>query len=236
MRKLARMRRVRGAQGGCTDRRPARSQRCSRCSSSRSCCCRAIAASRISSQARPLRHGANSVHVSAWPAHRAAVGAAPTRVRRAGALARAEPRRRPRALLARSERRHAHGRVGAAQLRDRSAAPDGRAALEARQPRSARRRTIARRGRCRGAAAGRRASRCSGSAGGRVRVRVGGGLFGVRARLDAVAEAQRRQRSSRTRCGCRSEGLRLTLFSDPRVEVHRRRRDAARHGRPPSYG
>ena len=57
-----------------------------------------------------------------------------------------------------------------------------------------------------------------GSAGGRVRVRVSGGLFGVRTGLDAVAEPSAGKLVAHPLLPP-LEGVHLTLFSDPRVEV-----------------
>lgn len=58
----------------------------------------------------------------------------------------------------------------------------------------------------------------TGSGGGRVLLRVGGGLFGVHGSLDAVAEAQRGALVARP-AGLQPGALRLTIFSDPRIEV-----------------
>ena len=50
-------------------------------------------------------------------------------------------------------------------------------------------------------------------------MRVSGGLFGVGASVDAVAQAERRQaRRAPARASC-WKALRLTLFSDPHVYV-----------------
>jgi LmeA-like phospholipid-binding len=57
-----------------------------------------------------------------------------------------------------------------------------------------------------------------GSRGGRVEVRASGGLFGVGASVDAVAEASAGKLVVHPR-GLLLEGIRLTLFSDPRVHV-----------------
>jgi hypothetical protein len=57
-----------------------------------------------------------------------------------------------------------------------------------------------------------------GSSGGRVEVRATGGLFGVGATVDAVAEAEDGKLVVRPR-GFLLEALRLTLFSDPRVHI-----------------
>jgi hypothetical protein len=56
------------------------------------------------------------------------------------------------------------------------------------------------------------------SGGGRVEVRASGGLFGVGASVDAVAEASQGKLVVRPR-GLLLEGLELTLFSDPHVHV-----------------
>ncbi|HWG08624.1 MAG TPA: hypothetical protein VN672_06415 [Solirubrobacteraceae bacterium] len=57
-----------------------------------------------------------------------------------------------------------------------------------------------------------------GSGGGKVEVRAGGGLFGVGASVDAVAEASKGALVVHP-SGLLLEGIRLTLFSDPRVHV-----------------
>ncbi len=57
-----------------------------------------------------------------------------------------------------------------------------------------------------------------GSSGGRVEVRATGGLFGVGATVDAVAEAEDGKLVVRPR-GFLLEALKLTLFSDPRVRI-----------------
>ena len=57
-----------------------------------------------------------------------------------------------------------------------------------------------------------------GSSGGQVEVRATGGLFGVDATVDAVAEAEGGKLVVRPR-GFLLEALKLTLFSDPRVYV-----------------
>jgi hypothetical protein len=56
------------------------------------------------------------------------------------------------------------------------------------------------------------------SGGGQVEVRVGGGLFGVHASVDAVACAQEGKLVVHP-LGFLLEGLRLTLFANPRVYV-----------------
>ena len=57
-----------------------------------------------------------------------------------------------------------------------------------------------------------------GSSGGKIEVRASGGLFGVGATVDAVAEAEDGKLVVRPR-GFLVEALRLTLFSDPRVRI-----------------
>jgi hypothetical protein len=57
-----------------------------------------------------------------------------------------------------------------------------------------------------------------GSGGGRVRVHVSGGLFGISAGLDAVAEANAGRLEAHPLLAP-LEGLHLTLFSDPRIAV-----------------
>jgi hypothetical protein len=57
-----------------------------------------------------------------------------------------------------------------------------------------------------------------GSGGGRVAVRVGGGLFGLHGSLDAVAGPSGGRLVAHPRSGP-LEGLRVTLFSDPRIRV-----------------
>jgi hypothetical protein len=57
-----------------------------------------------------------------------------------------------------------------------------------------------------------------GGDGGKVEVRASGGLFGVGASVDAVAEASAGKLVVHPR-GLLLEGFRLTLFSDPRVRV-----------------
>jgi hypothetical protein len=57
-----------------------------------------------------------------------------------------------------------------------------------------------------------------GSGGGKVQVRASGGLFGVGASVDAVAEAEGGKLVVRPR-GLLLEAIKLTLFSDPRVYV-----------------
>lgn len=57
-----------------------------------------------------------------------------------------------------------------------------------------------------------------GSRGGKVEVRASGGLFGVGASVDAVAEASAGKLVVRPR-GLLLEGFKLTLFSDPHVYV-----------------
>jgi hypothetical protein len=56
------------------------------------------------------------------------------------------------------------------------------------------------------------------SGGGKVEVRASGGLFGVGASVDAVAEAEAGKLVVRPR-GFLVEALKLTLFSDPRVQI-----------------
>jgi LmeA-like phospholipid-binding len=57
-----------------------------------------------------------------------------------------------------------------------------------------------------------------GSSGGKVEVRASGGLFGVDASVDAVAEAEAGKLVVRPR-GFLLEALKLTLFSDPRMQI-----------------
>jgi hypothetical protein len=57
-----------------------------------------------------------------------------------------------------------------------------------------------------------------GSSGGEVQVRTSGGLFGVGATVDAVAQASEGKLVVRPR-GFLVEALKLTLFSDPRVYI-----------------
>jgi hypothetical protein len=57
-----------------------------------------------------------------------------------------------------------------------------------------------------------------GSEGGRVRVRAGGGLFGVGASVQAIAEPSEGRLIAHP-LGVPLQGLRLTLFSDPHVYV-----------------
>jgi hypothetical protein len=60
--------------------------------------------------------------------------------------------------------------------------------------------------------------RLLGSEAGRVEVQASGGLFGVQASVDAVAEARAGKLVAHP-LGLLFEGLQLTLFSDPRVHV-----------------
>ena len=73
----------------------------------------------------------------------------------------------------------------------------------------------------------------AGSGGGRVLVRVSGGLFGVHGSLDAVAEAERGALVARP-AGSQPGTLRLTIFSDPRIDVQSVGAVRA-PGRPPGY-
>jgi hypothetical protein len=57
-----------------------------------------------------------------------------------------------------------------------------------------------------------------GSAGGKVEVRASGGLFGVGASVDAVAQAEEGKLVVRPR-GFLVEAFKLTLFADPRVRI-----------------
>jgi LmeA-like phospholipid-binding len=171
-----------------------------------------VAASRISSRVGRFGH-VEHVSVSAWPALKLLWGHADSVSVAAGAL-RLSPSQAAGLLwegrgVARLDVTAAAVRLGSlamtgATLHKRGAQLDARARTSQRAADAA-------------LGAGDHVRLLS-SEGGRVRVQVSGGLFGVRASLPAVAEADRGKLVAHAE-GLLLEGFRLTLFSDPRVHV-----------------
>lgn len=171
-----------------------------------------IAASRISS--RVGRYGSvQSVSVKAWPAVKLLWGSADSATVRAGTL-RLSPAQTAKLLweargISSIRMTASRVREGPLQLSDVSFSKHGRALA----------------GQALTTAADVTAALPEGldvqllsSAGGAVRVRAAGGLFGVRASVDAQAGASQGRLVVRPE-GLLLSGLRLTLFSDPHVYV-----------------
>lgn len=171
-----------------------------------------IAASVISS--RVGRYGrVESVRVSAWPAVKLLWGSVDSVKVKAGSLA-IEPGQAAKLLweardTARMEVMAESVRVGSLRLSDASLTKRGS---------SLRAQARASEGDVRGALPAGLSLQLVRSEGGEVEVQASGGLFGVGASLNAVAQASEGKLVAHP-LGLLVEGLRLTLFSDPHVYV-----------------